>query len=295
MQIALSLNLCVGRCDETEMIPRLKKAGFGGLDFNFCDLPERLDWTNQREADPFLDALAESADAHGMDWVQSHGPMFNMFTETPHDEHRRSLIIPALRASSRLGSPWMVLHPGSLPGPHSSDYRRTIVEKNVAFLRPLLDECEKHQVGIAIENGGASMRHPGGTVPRGFGSTPEDLCELIDTLDSPWVGLCWDTGHAHLMRLDQHRAIASLDDRLKVLHLADNDGTRDLHVMPFATLGGVDWKAVTDGLRDVGFAGAFTLEGQSSLRSLPDELLDEGLRYYADIGKYLKKLVTDGA
>jgi len=289
LRIATSLNICTGRFPETDLMPRLAAAGFDGLDFNFLDLLDRLDWHNKNASARWVDELDAAARAAGLVWVQGHGPMFNMFGNTPKDDKRRALCVPAIRACGRLKVPWMVLHPDVFAGAFDAAHRRALRDRNVAFFRELLPECEKHNVGLALENiFDAAGRHDGRNAQRYYGSVPDELCELIDALNHPLVGACWDTGHARIMGLDQRAALAALGPRLKALHIQENDGANDDHLLPFQNgVNGVDWKAVTAGLREAKYQGAFTYEVHSAFRAVPDALFDHTLRYSAEVARCL--------
>ena len=68
----------------------------------------------------------------------------------------------------------------------------------------------------------------------------------MDACDSPLVGICWDTGHANRNSDDQIPSIMRLGGRIKALHVNDNLGQTDLHIMPF--LGNVPWEDVMHAL-----------------------------------------------
>jgi sugar phosphate isomerase/epimerase len=114
------------------------------------------------------------------------------------------------------------------------------------------------------------------------------LCELIDYLDHPLIGACWDTGHAKLMNHDQASCLSALGRRLKALHIQENDGRNDDHMLPFANgREGVDWNQVVKGLSDAQFAGPFTYEVHNAFHAVPDALLDDTLRHAARVARYL--------
>jgi sugar phosphate isomerase/epimerase len=294
MKIATSLNICVDRCREEQMIPRLAAAGFDGLDFNFCDMVERIDWHDAKAVAALLEPWQKAAEANRMTWVQAHGPMFGMFSSTAKDQKAGSLSVPAILAAARLGVPWMVFHPDVFPGSFDKAHLRAVRDRNAAFFRTLLPACEEGHVGIAIENiFDAAGRHGNRGCPRFFGTVPDELCELIDELDHPLVGACWDTGHARLMNHDQAACLAALGRRLKVLHIQENDGLNDDHMLPYVNgRSGVAWAGVVRGLRDAGYAGPFTYETHNAIQALPEELIDAMLRYAAQIARYLVDQIT---
>ena len=47
--------------------------------------------------------------------------------------------------------------------------------------------------------------------------------------------------------------------RLKALHIADNDTTSDMHLLPYGH-GTIDWQEVMTSLRDAGYNRLFNLE-----------------------------------
>jgi sugar phosphate isomerase/epimerase len=292
MKIATSLNLCPPFLTEEALMPRLRSAGYDGVDFNFCDLTRRIDWSDERAADAFVDSWGTAAKGAGLDWVQSHGPMFNVFGDSEWDVKGRQLAPLSLRACGQLGVPWMVLHPETLPGgvSDSASYAEQL-RRNVEYFQTLLPLCEKYNVGIALENLPEPMAARGGV--RCFCGTAPELIELIDTLNHPLIGACWDTGHAKINRLEQRSAIGCLGSRLKVLHIQENDGKGDDHMMPFVNgPAGIDWKTVIEGLRIADYQGAFTYEAHNSFRAVPEVLFDDVLHLSAKVARHLASQIT---
>jgi len=142
-------------------------------------------------------------------------------------------------------------------------------------------------VGIAIENNADIFPLQSG-LGRSYCSVPMELIELVDGFDDAMVGICWDTGHAHIQHLDQGKAIRALGKRLKATHIQDNDGRSDQHLLPF--YGSIDWFSIIDALRAIGYGGDFTYEVHNSIRPLPDALRDSALRLAIDLGRYLLSL-----
>ena len=105
--------------------------------------------------------------------------------------------------------------------------------------------------------------------------------------DLPLVGLCWDTGHAHLQRVPQAWAIGQLGARLKVLHIQDNNAQNDDHILPLH--GTIDWSTVLDGLRAAGYQGAWSLEVHNGIRRLPDHLRDDALALGVKVSRWLTR------
>jgi L-ribulose-5-phosphate 3-epimerase len=111
--------------------------------------------------------------------------------------------------------------------------------------------------------------------------------DLIDALNHPLFGACWDTGHANEQGLKQ-QAMVELGSRLKAMHINDNDGIRDQHLLPYQ--GNINWASVVQSLKAIGYEGAFTYETHNSIRHLPEPLQQSGLKYAADVARYLTNL-----
>lgn len=96
--------------------------------------------------------------------------------------------------------------------------------------------------------------------------TAHSLLQLIQDSGGKNMGICLDTGHLHvcncrgLANQTQGEFIRVAGDKLRALHINDNNGQLDTHQMPFSARYGVDWADVMRGLRDVGYQGLFNLE-----------------------------------
>lgn len=132
----------------------------------------------------------------------------------------------------------------------------------VDALRQLTAHLEGTDLSIALENVGSNP-------------TAEHLNRLIDAVGDEHLGICLDTGHFHLAMASgaadypQSEFIRRAGKRLIALHIADNDASRDQHLMPFGC-GTVDWKDVMRGLREAGYDRLFNYEIPGERRaSLP--------------------------
>lgn len=253
-----------------EAVHAIGRAGFRFVEFGLTH--EKVyfeDTIDNKSEEVRLNRIREAADREGVKIVQMHGRMFNLCNDDVEGEieaaHR------SLRRAAHLGVKWVVLHPGSAPGvasdPEILDWTR---RRNLEVFQDLLKTAEKVGVGIAIENmiAGKEMR---------FGANVNDLLWLVNALNSPRVGVCWDTGHAELSGINQGRAIRAIDSHLVALHIADNDGQLDRHWCPGR--GTVDWDAVIGALRDIGYNGPFNLEVPGESRATPRPAMDAKMNY----------------
>jgi sugar phosphate isomerase/epimerase len=107
-----------------------------------------------------------------------------------------------------------------------------------------------------------------------------------EDLDAAEVGICLDFGHAH-MDGDLVDAIEVASGHLAAIHVHDNRGRADDHLMPFE--GTIDWPAALTAVQKVGYDGALIFEiatrGSSSKDALArartarrrmEEMMDQG-------------------
>lgn len=259
-----------------EAVTTIGKAGFQFVEFGLTH--ERTyfeDVSSNEPEEARLDRLRETAENAGVQIVQMHGRLFNLCGRDVEDHiaaaHR------SLRRAARLGVKWVVLHPGSARDVAADpDLLRWTRERNVEVFTEFLTTAEEVGVGIAIENMIGGKGHP-------FGAAVDDLLWLVDKLDSPRVGICWDTGHAELSGIDQGRALRAVGDHLVALHIADNDGQGDRHWCPGRGI--VNWAEVMDALRDIKYQGPFNLEVPGELRVTPRSAMEAKLKYLAALSK----------
>lgn len=77
-------------------------------------------------------------------------------------------------------------------------------------------------------------------------ATPEKLKELLKALHYPDLGVCFDTGHAH-MTSSVHQAFGVLEPHIRSTHVHDNRADRDAHLWPGE--GSIDWNETMQALR----------------------------------------------
>jgi sugar phosphate isomerase/epimerase len=138
----------------------------------------------------------------------------------------------------------------------------------MASLEALLPAAERVGVRLALEN----------MLPAHVGTFSADVRAFVDALDSPYLGICFDTGHAHVVSDEgvvegAPAAFAGLQDRIIAFHLADNSGAKDEHLQP--PYGSIDWEALAPAINAAGVAFPATVETPPWDESTPGQLLRE--------------------
>ena len=174
----------------------------------------------------------------------------------------------------------MVLHCDNLLNSRLTGEERT--RKNVEKLKLLADHIRGRDITICLEN----MRT---VAPEevGIDFSVDQLLAIIDGVGSRQFGICLDTGHLNLTLKNHREFILKAGKKLKALHIADNQGQTDQHLMPFNG-GTVDFGEVVDALRQVEYQGLFNLEIPGE-RRLPLELRAAKLGYIRACYDYLMK------
>ena len=173
----------------------------------------------------------------------------------------------------------MVLHCDNLVETNLSVAEKT--EKNVEKLSLLARYVKGRALTICLEN----LRPHGREDLVLIDSSIEQLLSIIERVDSPNFGVCLDTGHLNLTHKNQREFILTAGEKLKALHIADNQGVIDQHLMPF-NKGNVNFVEVVQALREVNYQGLFNLEIPGE-RGVPIVLRDAKIPYIKACYEYL--------
>jgi len=162
----------------------------------------------------------------GLGVTDLHGSAGEEKCWTSFYEHERragvELVANRIEMAAALGSDVVIMHAGGEPDDAAG---RTLFWRQ---LRRSLDALEpvarRAGVRLAIENGDFRV-----------------IERLFENYGADYLGLCYDAGHGNLHAGDVER-FDRLRDRLISIHLHDNHGVSDQHLVPFA--GTVDWPRV---------------------------------------------------
>jgi sugar phosphate isomerase/epimerase len=94
-------------------------------------------------------------------------------------------------------------------------------------------------------------------LPHLFAGRTRDLLWILGAMDSTQVGICLDTGHAHLGE-DLPAVASKLSAHLWMVHASDNHGRQDDHLPPGD--GEIKWAPFLAHLHELHFNGTFILE-----------------------------------
>lgn len=112
---------------------------------------------------------------------------------------------------------------------------------------------------------------------------------IFNNIDNDNIGLCYDAGHCHAHFKDKFNW-ELFKNRIFAVHLHDNDGTSDQHLLPFD--GTIEWKEVINNLKNANYTGPVILElcyRNEYLQSNVEEFYKKGY----EIGKELAKIFEE--
>lgn len=257
-------------------IQRVYDAGFRHMDMNFWDWchdpasPFRQD--NWRD---WVEGAARKAQSLNVKFTQAHADVFNFYKDGMDGNGRYEMYRRSIEGAAMLGIPWVTYHPSRvlMDAYESPEAEKKNLDDNIEHYKPLVELAEKFKVGIAIENMSTLI------------GKAWQLNYIVDGLKSDYVGICWDTGHAHIKGEDQAASIREMGSRLHALHVQDNDGVRDEHLAPH--YGTIDWTSLMNALREINYPGDFTFEAHMLVRKLPEPCRADALRLMYTIGEEL--------
>ena len=177
---------------------------------------------------------------------------------------RREHTKRALVLAGELGAPNITTEPGGkLTDEQSWQDAASIFYEE---LMPCVEVAEKTQVRILIEP------EPGLMI-----ETFEQYLEFMTRIDSPWVGLNFDIGHAYCVGQDPQDWVARMQSHTRHYHFEDIAETRvHRHLIPGR--GAIDFEATVGAIADTGYDGWLTVELYPYIES-PDEAASEAHRY----------------
>lgn len=152
-----------------------------------------------------------------------------------------------------LGANLVIVHPGGKSDSYEDKKNR--VKLSIESLKEIMDFSKNWKVKIALEN----------TLPGRVGDKWEDLQQIIEIVSSHDLGICLDTGHYLLNYQEIKQGFLNLDnvpinwqDNLLHIHIHDNDGKRDLHLLPQEGL--FPWNSFMRFIKQINYSKALIIE-----------------------------------
>lgn len=269
-----SMEFCIEEC---------AKGGYKVLDINFCEAMNPYSRMRDDDWEKYVKELAELGKRWGVTFRQSHLPYYDIFKEPELNPVMEELIRRSIIASGMLGVQWAVTHPGTV---YSAGQDMSVsLERNHEYYSRHVQTARENGLGICLEND--FEYRPGQPSQRIYCASVYELVQLVDSFQDPsHVGVCYDFGHGNLCGQAFHRKnLNVIGSRLHAVHVADNHGSADEHLLPFH--GNINWEEAMAGLADIHYDGDLTYEIQEFGRYFPNEQKHLVVEYSLKVGQIL--------
>lgn len=278
----------------------IRECGFDAVDFNIdSKLPG--DAIRKGPLTAFFDQsveelceyyrpLKEAAEKNGVFISQMHAPFPLWIRDNDAvNDYMITVVEKVCAVCAFVGCPAVVVHPITLPDKEEE------IRVNMEMYRRMIPAGKKYGVKLCLENLFTSFR---GRLIEGACTDPAEACMYLDTLNAEAgeeiFGFCFDVGHANLTARSIEKYLKCIGKRLTILHIHENDGTGDLHMIPYTHTRSngkdpnCDWEGFINGLRAIGFEGTLSFETFRVLTNFPKPLHTDALRMISAIGKYFR-------
>jgi len=195
--------------------------------------------------------IARQAEDQGLDIIGfASGTLLNKYSlmhgSKEEKARARGVVRHMFETAKALGAGAILCVPGRVDEENRYDQ---VYERVRAFLPALVPYAEEYQVFVCLEN-----------VWNLFLLSPLEFRALIDRIDSEWVGAYFDVGNILPFGYPD-QWIWILGERIKRIHVKDvRKGVAGVDAILAPGEGDVDWPAVMQALRDVGYDGYLTVE-----------------------------------
>ena len=236
----------------------IKQAGFDGVLLWWSDEFGTIDY----QKNPDL------ARKNGLFVENIHTPFNNVndfWLDNLDAESLTDLLVGIAKECAEYEIPTMVVHLsiGNNPPPFN--------EFGLNRIKRIIDKAEQYGINVAFEN----LRKI------------NYLDYILSNIDSPYAGFCYDSGHHHC-RTPDIDLIEKYGKRLMSLHLHDNLGVEDQHLLPFD--GTIEWEKVITKIAQSGYTGSIAIEASNTgyENLTPEEYLKKAF----ERAKMLEKFLT---
>lgn len=289
MKLVTHTSIIYNNFDDKTAVKMIKDSGFDAIDYSMFSMQSDESPLCKDNYKEYIKDLKAYADSLYIGFEQGHAPFpcYN-YNDMEYTERIIPYIKRSIEIAGMLGIKHLIIHPidpGRLaPG-------EDLKEFNMKFYKGLLPYAKEYNVKICIENMWGRDNIRGYIIPN-VCSWAKDLKEYIDALDSEYFVACLDLGHSGLIGERAEDAIRILGkDRLKALHVHDNDHLHDLHILPY--YGKMNWEEILKALSDIKYEGNLTFEADNALNPLPKdrEVYSSALKFMHDVGRYMIKQI----
>ncbi|MGQ4833603.1 MAG: sugar phosphate isomerase/epimerase family protein [Candidatus Asgardarchaeia archaeon] len=164
-------------------------------------------------------------------------------------------IIESIKFAYDIGAEIVTLHPGNLPSDYSPErYLEKAQESLRESLFEIIKAASEYSVIIGLENKQKAKNHQ-------IIWTPNDHLLFLEGMSSKWLKATFDIGHAFTVGNDLIYYLKQIYLYLVNIHVHDNDGEHDLHLVPGT--GKINFIEFIAELKKLNYSGPIIIEVKS--------------------------------
>lgn len=256
---------------------RMKQHGYDCTDYQgFVDTETPLFAKDAAGFERTLLSIRRDALNAGIEIYQAHGPWRWPPQDSTAEERaeRFEKMSRSIQGCQILGCPNFIIHPIMPFGDWQDPEPERLWEMNLEFFSRLCDVAKAHDTVICFENMPMTALSL---------STPEQILRFVKMIDSPYMRICLDTGHCSVFGQSPADAVRLFGkEYLRALHVHDNDGKADRHMLPGE--GVIDWEEFARALAEIGCQCPVSIETAVSSK-IPADQRDAAERELAGIAQ----------
>jgi len=276
----------------------IKEAGFDGVDANIDHLlsygairrQEKVDFVTAGDFLQYFKPWKDAAEKHGLQNFQAHAPFPCVLPDGgEYNDYLMEMLKRMIQGCRYIGCGRLIIHPFFFPYDDQMD-KKTEWDMNIEKYSSLIQVAKENDVTICLENMFSGYR---GRIYAAICSDIDEACRYVDALNDlageRRFGFCLDTGHLLLLGLDVKNAILKLGDRIEALHVHDNNGVNDQHLIP--AMGVLDWGRFVEGMKEIGYCKPMSFETFNAMNVFDRELAPDVLALIAKTGRMFARRI----
>lgn len=309
MKISIQTGDIVDRIGLSKGYTAIKKAGFEAIDWNIDHAWKGSDLRNghyrgkcifEKSLDEVIEYYAKELAIirkNGLEITQAHAPFPCYVKEYPDTlDYAIECYKRCIEYCQYAGVKNLVIHGYSWNISDTINSAEDVYEINFKLYSSLIPTLlENDYVTVCLEN---LFFGYNGVNYEGHCSDAKAGAELIDKLNAlagkNVFGLCFDTGHANLLRHDMRVFIPIYGKRIKALHIHDNNGSNDNHLAPLT--GTINWNHFCSAMKEAGYDGDLSFETFAQTNIVMDydtDLLKPWLNVIYKTGENFRSKILD--
>lgn len=236
-------------------IQRLAEIGYDAVDFSmFSDGHKRLNVFDNgaRFVEKEFGEIKKIATDNGVTVAQTHASFSLDFDTDAEFNVVIERLLPELDASAILKSPYVVIHPSM------KRQGKNTFEEGLENFEKIIFKAKERLLGtttqICVENIPVYNKFKYCRT-QGACTRADDLNYYAQKFA---IGVCLDTGHAHLVGENPAYVARKVGKNLKVMHINDNFGIDDDHTIIYG--GHICWKHLALALKEIEYKGDYCAE-----------------------------------